>query len=243
MTTTIEDLHGDVLGCALRRLDGRSLAAASCATVALRALATDPETWRALCVAEWPSLALALAAQRRLLAAVPPQRLFADAHPFPSADTGGAGGPDPDPVPAGELVSAVDVYYRGAPLLSRLVETPASSPWFLGSPFRVEAVERKRPASAAAVPSPGELELSWVVVDPARGRAVNVSSRRLVAVDRHGYTGETLARFAVVLGGCKFEATVACPRELGTSTRSAWPWRTPTAQWSAARACCGSSSR
>lgn len=210
VTTTIEDLHGDVLGCALRRLDGRSLAAASCATAALRALATDPETWRALCLAEWPSLALALAAQRRLLAAVPPQRLFADAHPFPSADTGGAGGPDPDPVPAGELVSAVDVYYRGAPLLSRLVETPASSPWFLGSPFRVEAVERKRPASAAAVPSPGELELSWVVVDPARGRAVNVSSRRPVAVARHWYTGETLARFAVVLGGCKFEATVAC---------------------------------
>ena len=148
MTTTIEDLHGDVLGCALRRLDGRSLAAASCATAALRALATDPETWRALCLAEWPSLALALAAQRRLLAAVPPQRLFADAHPFPSADTGGAGGPDPDPVPAGELISAVDVYYhRGAPLHSRVAETPASSsPWFLDSQFRVEAVERKRPA-------------------------------------------------------------------------------------------------
>ncbi|CAD6263807.1 unnamed protein product [Miscanthus lutarioriparius] len=224
VTTTIEDLHADVLGCALRRLDGRSLAAACCATAALRALATDPETWRALCLAEWPSLAL-LAAQpqrRQLLAALPPQRLFADAHPFPSADadTGcGLGGGDgllPLPVPAGELlVSAVDVYYRGAPLLSRVVETPASSSWFIASPFRVEALERKKPApateaAAAAAPSPAELELSWVVVDPARGRAVNVSSRRPVAVDRHWYTGETLARFAVVLGGCKFEATVAC---------------------------------
>jgi hypothetical protein len=218
VTTTIEDLHADVLGCALRRLDGRSLAAASCATAALRALATDPDTWRALCLAEWPSLAL-LAAQpqrRQLLAALPPQRLFADAHPFPSADADedAAGcGLLPLPVPAGELplVSAVDVYYRGAPLLSRVVETPASSSWFLASPFRVEAVERKKPPpAAAAAPSPAELELSWVVVDPARGRAVNVSSRRPVAVDRHWYTGETLARFAVVLGGCKFEATVAC---------------------------------
>jgi hypothetical protein len=54
-----------------------------------------------------------------------------------------------------------------------------------------------------------------VVVDPARGRAVNVSSRRPVAVDRHWYTGETLARFAVVLGGCKFEATVACSEGAG----------------------------
>ena len=213
MTTTIEDLHADVLGCALRRLDGRSLAAASCATAALRALATDPETWRALCLAEWPSLALPPAQQ---LAALPPQRLFADAHPFPSADADTECGLLRLPVPAGELlVSAVDVYYRGAPLLSRVVETPASSSWFLASPFRVEALERKKPApateaAAAAAPSPAELELSWVVVDPARGRAVNVSSRRPVAVDRHWYTGETLARFAVVLGGCKFEATVAC---------------------------------
>jgi hypothetical protein len=215
-STTIEDLlHADVLGCALRRLDGRSLAAASCATAGLRALAADPETWRALCLAEWPSLALL---PGRLLAALPPRRLFADAFPFPSPDAGArpgvSGGDLGLPV---ELVSAVDVYHRGAPLLSRVVETPASSPWFLGSPFRVEAiVERKRAdsAPAAAVPSsPEELELSWVVVDPARGRAVNVSSRRPVSVGRHWYTGDTLVRFAVVLGGCKFEATVACCAE------------------------------
>ena len=43
-TTTLEDLPADVLACALRRLDGRSLAAASCATAGLRALAADPET-------------------------------------------------------------------------------------------------------------------------------------------------------------------------------------------------------
>jgi hypothetical protein len=86
MVITTEDLHADVLGCALRRLDERSLAATSCATAALQALATDPETWRALCLAEWPSLA----AERRqlLIATLPTQRLFADAHPFPSADTG-----------------------------------------------------------------------------------------------------------------------------------------------------------
>ncbi|OEL34764.1 hypothetical protein BAE44_0004220 [Dichanthelium oligosanthes] len=214
--TTIEDLHADVLGCALRRLDGRSLAAASCATAGLRALAADPDTWRALCLAEWPSLALPLPGNRRLLAAIPPRRLFAYAFPFPSADAaapGVSGGEGELGLP-GELVSAVDVYHRGAPLLSRVVETPASSPWFLGSPFRVEAVERKGP-DAAAAPSPGELELSWVVVDPARGRAVNVSSRRPVSVDRHWYTGETLVRFAVVLGGCKFEATVACAEGSG----------------------------
>ncbi|KAL6650640.1 hypothetical protein ACP70R_009565 [Stipagrostis hirtigluma subsp. patula] len=211
MVTTIEDLPADVLARALRRLDARSLAAASCATAGLRALAADPETWRALCLAEWPSLA----GQTRLLAALPPRRLFADAFPFPSADAVGGGEEGGGRLPR-ELVSAVDVYCGGTPLLSRVVETPASSSWFLGSPFRVEAVERKtKPAPAVAVPSPAELELSWVVVDPARGRAVNVSSRRAVAVDRHWYTGETLVRFAVVLGGSKFEATVACSEGAG----------------------------
>ncbi|KAG2572030.1 probable F-box protein At2g36090 [Panicum virgatum] len=214
---TVEDLlHADVLGCALRRLDGRSLAAASCATAGLRALAADPETWRALCLAEWPSLALPGPGARLLAAAIPPRRLFADAFPFPSPEAAALAGELHLPVPAGELVSAVDVCCGGAPLLSRVVATPASSPWFLGSPFRVEAVERKRPpAPASAAPAPAELELSWVVADPARGRAVNVSSRRPVAVDRHWYTSETLVRFAVVLGGCKFEATVACAEGSG----------------------------
>ncbi|KAL5216748.1 hypothetical protein ABZP36_008149 [Zizania latifolia] len=134
VVTTIEDLHADVLACALRRLDGPSLAAASCATAGLRALAEDPETWRALCLAEWPSLA----GQPRLLSVVPASRLFADAFPFPRPDAGELG-----------------------------------------------------------------------------GEGVNVSSRRAVAVDRHWYTGETLVRFAVVLGGCKFESTVTCSEGTG----------------------------
>ncbi|KAG8081908.1 hypothetical protein GUJ93_ZPchr0014g47252 [Zizania palustris] len=210
VVTTIEDLHADVLVCALRRLDGRSLAAASCATAGLRALAEDPETWRALCLAEWPSVA----GQPRLLSVVPASRLFADAFPFPRPDAGELGGEGGGHLPP-ELISAVDVYYRGAPLLCRVVETPTSSSWFLGSPFRVEAVDCRKPAAGETVLSPAELELSWVVMDPARGRAVNVSSRRAVAVDRHWYTGETLVRFAVVLGGCKFESTVTCSEWTG----------------------------
>ncbi|KAL6634224.1 hypothetical protein ACP70R_026895 [Stipagrostis hirtigluma subsp. patula] len=211
-TTTVEDLPADVLACALRRLDGRSLAAATCATQGLRALATDPDTWRALCLARWPSLA----ARPDLLlpaGAVSPQRLFADALPFPCADAAAAAPLDQLP---GELVSAVDVYHGGVPLLSRVVETSTSSSWFLTSPFCVDAVEcNKTPAPIGRAVPPAELELSWVVLDPRAGRAVNVSSRRPVAVDRHWYTGETLVRYAVVLGGCKFEATVTCSEETG----------------------------
>ena len=218
-TTTIEDLPADVLACALRRLDGPSLAAASCATAGLRALAADPETWRALCLARWPSLGLETSLERNVLGspAVSPQRLFADAFPFPSTSTSTDAAAADQCLP-GELVSAVDVYQNGAPrpLFSRVVETSTSSSWFLASPFRVDAVECKDPARMASASfSPSELELSWIVVDPRSGRAVNVSSRRAVAVDRHWYTGETLVRYAVVLGGSKFEATVTCSEEAG----------------------------
>ncbi|KAF7061964.1 hypothetical protein CFC21_068614 [Triticum aestivum] len=219
-TTTIEDLPADVLACALRRLDGPSLAAASCATAGLRAIAADPATWRALCLAQWPSLDLETLQQHNILgsAAVSPPRLFADAFPFPSTSTSTEAAAD-QCLP-GELISAVDVYHteNGAPrpLFSRVVETSTSSSWFLASPFRVDAVECKDPVRMASASfSPAELELSWIVVDPRSGRAVNVSSRRAVAVDRHWYTGETLVRYAVVLGGSKFEATITCSEEAG----------------------------
>lgn len=113
----------------------------------------------------------------------------------------------------------MDVYHKGgsasAPLFSRVLETSTSSSWFLASPFCVDAVGSKDPVRAVASFSPAELELSWIVADPRSGRAVNVSSRRAVAVDRHWYTGETLVRYAVVLGGYKFEATVTCSEEAG----------------------------
>ncbi|KAG8059059.1 hypothetical protein GUJ93_ZPchr0002g23899 [Zizania palustris] len=216
-TTTVEDLPGDVLACALRRLDGPSLTAASCATVGLRALAADPETWRALCLSQWPSLAAAAAHQRSILSgAVSPRRLFADAFPFLCPDAAAPLDGDERRLPA-EIVSAVDVYHRGAGIASRVVETSTSSSWFLASPFCIDAVECKNPVPVSSV-SPAELELSWIVLDPASGRAVNISSRRAVAMDRHWYTGDTLVRYAVVLGGCKFEATVSCSEESGQLT-------------------------
>ncbi|GJM85174.1 hypothetical protein PR202_ga01602 [Eleusine coracana subsp. coracana] len=212
-TTTLEDLPADVLACALRRLDGPSLAAASCATPGLRALAADPDTWRALCLTRWPSLAARPDLLLPAAGALSPQRLFADAFPFPSlpaaAACSSASPHQPQHLP-GELVSAVDVYYRGTPLLSRVVSTPTTSSWFLTSPFCVDAVARDTQQGHVAAPAAAEMELSWVAIDPRAGRAVNVSSRRPVAVDRHWYTGDTLVRYAVVLAGCKFEATLTC---------------------------------
>ncbi|KAG2560150.1 probable F-box protein At2g36090 [Panicum virgatum] len=197
--TAIEDLPPDVLALVLRRLDGASLAAVGCACSGLRALAADPATWRALCLAMWPSVR-----------GVPSfcggghRALFADAFPFPP----------PRALPA-RLVSAVDLHHGGPCILSRVVETDAASGWFLGSPFRVDALVQEG-FSAPTPVAPADLALSWILVDPATGRAVNASSRRPVSVDRKWLTGDAVARFAVALGGgVALEAAVVCDERYG----------------------------
>ncbi|XP_025805449.1 probable F-box protein At2g36090 [Panicum hallii] len=217
--TAIEDLPADVLALVLRRLDGASLAALGCACAAFRGLAADPDAWRALCLARWPSLR-----------DVPPvdhkghRQLFADAFPFPFPAAAAAVPAPSSAVPAGacslptRLVSAVDLYHGGACIMSRVVETDAASGWFLGAPFRVDALVQEG-FSAPKPITPADLSLSWVLIDPATGRAVNASSRRPVSVDRRWLTGETVVRFAVVLGGgVALDAAVTCDERFGHIT-------------------------
>lgn len=167
--TGIEDLPADVLALVLRRLDGASLAAVGCASSGLRSLATDPATWRALCFAMWPSVR-DLPCTGRVDGGH--RALFADAFPFPCSVSPPT---PPQPLPA-RLVSAVDLRHAGVCVLSRVVETDAASDWFLGAPFRVDALLQEGFTSpAAAAIAPADLELSWVLFDPATGRALNAA--------------------------------------------------------------------
>ncbi|CAL9041136.1 probable F-box protein At2g36090 [Musa acuminata AAA Group] len=225
--TTIEDLHSDMLIRALRHLDGPALAAASCATTHLRAIASQPDLWRDLCVTTWPSLRHPRLL--RLLSSSPNahRSFFSDAFPSPSPLTVLT---DDDASLPSELISAVDLYHQGALVLSRVVETDTSTLWFRGAPFRIDALDRKDPppppsptlpaaaAAAAAEPdiSPEDLTLSWVVIDPHRRRAMIATSRHPAAVDRHWITGETVVRFASVLGEeCALGVVVTCGEETG----------------------------
>ncbi|XP_040384871.1 probable F-box protein At2g36090 [Oryza brachyantha] len=212
--TVIEDLPGDVLALVLRRLDGASLAAVGCACSSLHELAADQETWRGLCLALWPSVRDVLGGGGGGEGGDGYRALFADAFPFLEAVSPApatvSGGPS---LPA-RLVSAVDLHHGGACIMSRVVETDTSSAWFLGSPFRVDALVQEG-FSAPSPITPGELTLSWILIDPASGRAMNASSRRPVAVDRKWLTGETVARFTVVLGGVALDAAVTCDDRYG----------------------------
>ncbi|VAI29671.1 hypothetical protein VPH35_089152 [Triticum aestivum] len=188
--TVIDDLPADVLAIVLRCLDGASLAAAGCASAGFRELANDPDAWRALCLQMWPSL-------RQVVSCGGGggyRALYADAFPFPAASPAVSSS-----LPA-RLVSAVDLHHNGVSIMSRVVETDASSTWFLGSPFRVDALVQEGFTSPSPV-TPGDLRLSWILIDPATGAAVNVSSRRPVSIERRWVTGDSVARFTVVLGG------------------------------------------
>ncbi|KAL6595526.1 hypothetical protein ACP70R_047866 [Stipagrostis hirtigluma subsp. patula] len=210
-TTAIGDLPADVLALVLRRLDGASLAALGCACSAFRGLASDPDTWRRLCLAMWPSVRDVKPCCGGGGGGGGHRALFADAFPFPATPPAEPSVPVSLPI---RLVSAVDLHNGGACIMSRVVETDASSDWFLGSPFRVDALVQEG-FSAPSPINPRELTLSWILIDPATGRAVNASSRRPVSVDRKWLTGDTVARFSVVLGDVALDAAVTCDDRYG----------------------------
>ncbi|KAF8664742.1 hypothetical protein HU200_054462 [Digitaria exilis] len=225
-TTAIDDVPADVMALVLRCLDGASLAAVGCVCSNLRRLAADPATWRELCLAMWPSLNdIPSSSYYTIAGGVHYRALFADAFPFPATFST----PPPPPAasssssPAGcnhpllpeRLVSAVDLHHGGALIMSRIVETDATSDWFLGSPFRVDALVQEAFSSPTPAIAAADLSLSWILIDPSTGRALNASSRRPVAVDRKWLTGDTVARFAVVLAGVALEAAVTCDERRG----------------------------
>lgn len=94
--------------------------------------------------------------------------------------------------------------------MSRVVETETVTGWFRCSPFRVDLLDPKD-----TVPTPigppdetckelgNDLTLTWIVVDPASRRSMNLSSNKPVSVNRHWLTGEVHVRFASVLAGGK----------------------------------------
>lgn len=215
--TAMADLPADVLSHILRLLDGPSLASAAAASPHIYSLSHP--LWRTLSHAAWPSTAHPHFAALALPSFPHSYRsFFSDSFPLLL--------PDPSPLPPSvpppdRLISAVDLRLGGVDgglLFSKVVETETRSDWFLSTPFRVDALDRTEspPSFKSAppvMPFDGDLSLSWVVVDPARGRAADFSSSRPVSVQRHWLSGEIQVRFATVMGeseGVQVGIVVAC---------------------------------
>uniref|UniRef100_A0A7N0UZ16 F-box domain-containing protein n=1 Tax=Kalanchoe fedtschenkoi TaxID=63787 RepID=A0A7N0UZ16_KALFE len=203
-------LHPDIIHTQiLTRLDGPTLASASCASAHLHQLTSDEHLWRNISIATWPSITHPKI--QSLISSFPHRHrsLYSDSFPLlttrlltertaPAIDR------------MLELVSAVDLFYEGKPILTRVVESECDSGWFHGSPFRIDMLESKEAVTVPTIAHPGSdeafkndlernLTLSWILIDPSRRKSANLSSSRPVFVRRRWTTGDVQVRFATVL--------------------------------------------
>ncbi|XVE96360.1 hypothetical protein REPUB_Repub02eG0214500 [Reevesia pubescens] len=191
------------------RLDGPTLASASCASTHLLALASQKSLWTNICHSTWPSTASPRV--RHVISNFPngSRSFFSDAFPL-AMEPESLGNSLEDPDLPSELISAVDIYYKKELIFSKAVETETETAWFKCSPFRVDLLDPKE-AVSTRIPHPDtedmrrdleeDMELSWIVIDPVGKRAMNLSSQRPVTVNRHWLSGEVQVKFASVVSG------------------------------------------
>ncbi|XVF55787.1 hypothetical protein PTKIN_Ptkin06aG0065000 [Pterospermum kingtungense] len=209
---SISTVHPDIIEThILTRLDGPTLASASCASTDLRALTSQETLWTGICNSAWPSTTSPRV--RHVISDFPngSRSFFSDAFPLapePASFRNSSENPD---LPS-ELISAVDIYYKKELIFSKVVETETVSAWFNCSPFRVDLLDPKE-AVSTRTPHPDtedtcryleeDMELNWIVIDPKGKRAMNLSSQIPVTVHRHWLSGEVQVKFSAVVGGGK----------------------------------------
>lgn len=211
-SSMISTMHPEIIQThILTRLDAATLATAASVSSHLRRLCTDDSIWRDICTATWPSLADPIAGDAISTFPGGHFSIFSDAFPALHHLSENSKRPSPPPPPPPELISAVDIYYEGKPVFSRVRRTETKQNWFLSLPLFVEVLEPNElvPTPVKFVRKDEEwlrhleesLGLSWVLIDPTRKRAANVSSMRPVSVRRHWLTRDVEAVFAVVMAG------------------------------------------
>ncbi|KAF3441620.1 hypothetical protein FNV43_RR15535 [Rhamnella rubrinervis] len=211
-SATFSTVHPDIiLTNILTRLDGPTLASAACISSQLHALSCREKLWTDICHSTWPSITTPRL--RRVISTFPdgPRSFFSNSFPLLASlePTSAVGSPANHHRPS-ELISAVDIYYRGELMFSKVVETETVSGWFRCSPFRIDLLEPKE-VVPTPIPYPDgddtcrgladDLTLSWIMIDPTGRRAMNLSSHRPVSVQRHWLSGEVHVRFASILKG------------------------------------------
>ncbi|KAL1203468.1 F-box protein [Cardamine amara subsp. amara] len=224
MTTNLDSistLHPDIIQTQiLTRLDGPTLASTATTSSYLQSLCSQEKLWRDISIDTWPSIN-----DPRVVEAISSfpsgyRSFFADSYPF-TEHTWQHDKHDP---PTG-LISAVDLYYRGELIFSKVQEMEmekGKSGWFLSSPFRVDMLDPKE-SIPTRIQYPGghyeawvrEMEegmrLNWIVIDPIKKRAANISSRKAVSARRNWLTGDLEIRFSMVVAAeTEVAAVVSC---------------------------------
>lgn len=94
--------------------------------------------------------------------------------------------------------------------------------WFLSAPFRVDMLDPKESIQTRIRYPGGDYELwvrdmeesmvlNWIVIDPVKKRAANISSRKAVSARRNWLTGDLEIRFSTVAKkAAEVAAVVSC---------------------------------
>lgn len=209
-TTGVSALHPDIFEThILTRLDGPSLASASCASAAVNDVSAREYLWSNICHSTWPSTSAPRVSD--ILSNFPdggPRSFFSQSFPLPCSSTTLPNSNCPLLPSTTELISAVDIYYRNELIFTKVEETETVTGWFRCSPFRIDLLDPKDVVPTQIQHPNGDesctammddIRLSWILIDPSARRAVNLSSHKPVSVQRHWLSGEIQVRFASIL--------------------------------------------
>ncbi|KAJ0260189.1 F-box protein [Hirschfeldia incana] len=227
-TDSISTLHPDIIQTQiLTRLDGPTLTSTASTSSYLQTLCTEQKLWQELSTATWPSINDPLVV--KAISSFPSgyRSFFADSYPF-SEYTRPSENDDP---PTTRLISAVDLYYRGELIYSKVQEMETESGkggWFLSAPFRVDMLDPRESVNTRVRYPGGDYEawvrdmeesmkLNWILIDPVKKRAVNISSRDAVSAKRNWLTGDLEIRFSTVVEMGRRAAEVATVVSCGSA--------------------------
>ncbi|OIT19017.1 PREDICTED: F-box protein At2g27310-like [Nicotiana attenuata] len=219
-TTTADDgrrmaitaVHSDIIQTLiLTKLDGPTLISTSSASSQLKNLCSDDILWQKICNSYWPSTSNPLV--QNAISTFPSghRSLFSDSFPaiLHHNTTTNICRTEYRNFSTPELISAVDIHFEENILYSKVVKTETKSGWFMASPFRVDLLGHKETVTTP-VKFEGDdgicksrlkenMKLSWILIDPKKNRAVNMSSLKPVSVRRHWLTGELNVRYSTVM--------------------------------------------
>ncbi|KAI3508775.1 hypothetical protein L1887_23789 [Cichorium endivia] len=233
MATIISDIYPAIIQThILPRLDGPSLLSTATTSKYLHQLCAHEDHWSHICKSIWPSIT-----DPRLediISSFPAghRSFFQDSFPALVTDINNQNSlhlnRSSHPRPS-QLISAVDIRYQDEIIYSR-VEFTDTSDDFLSSVLRITLNNDLK-----SKPGPGilgsinlnvdefagadeatfshleeSLSLNWILIDPTRKRAGNLSSIKPISTRQGWMTNQTYLVYAIVLPGCDSNKVVQC---------------------------------
>ncbi|XP_071710862.1 F-box protein At2g27310-like [Rutidosis leptorrhynchoides] len=237
--TSFCDIHPDIIQThILPRLNGQSLSATSAVSAHLHSLCSDHNLWTPISTSTWPSItdprvhdviSTFPAGHRSFFQDSFPALTTNDVNDRPSQRSDLLFSHDLN-CPS-QLISAVDIRYQSDVVYSKVEFTDTTTD-FLSSKLKIElndcnGSESKHPtrisqyigvkvdelagADEATLSHLKEsMELSWIIIDPTRKRAGNISSIKPLSARQGWMTNDTVLEYVTVLPGSDPNEMVQC---------------------------------